>query len=954
MGSLGRCAASGGDAEFFEKKIRPLLEEKCLECHSSAKKVKGGLSLESREAWMKGGDSGSAIEPGDAEKSRLVEAVRYKNRDLQMPPKNALSEAQIRDFETWVKMGAPDPRTAAAKASAKMGMSLEDGRKFWAFQPLSDPKVPSVKNEVWGKTPVDRFVLAELERRGLRPAGEADKATLLRRATFDLIGVPPSPEELKAFLADASPDAFEKVVERLLASPHYGERWGRHWLDLARYADSNGMDENIAFGNAWKYRDYVVGAFNKDKPYDQFLIEQIAGDLLPGTSGATREESLTATGFLALGGRVLAEPDLRKLEMDIIDEQLDTLGKTFLGMTFGCARCHDHKFDPVTQADYYAMAAIFRSTRSLADEKNGAIHFAFEHSLATPAQKESLKKYEATVKKRTAEITKFVQDCRTELKAELHARAADYLAASATLADDPDYASVEVAAKAFGGLRPRYLLTCRQYLTRQPEHPFFERWRGWQAQGNGEAIRAHYGPLFAEADEALKQAVALEAKIAKEAKEAKARQAKEAAKPGGLKLAEAAEDKEKEKKKDQEKKAEEPKVLKLTDARLEAAREALEDVAGFIAIPAKDEDAFDSATFERVTQMREDLRSLESKTPDLPSLMGVADGQVTKTLAVHLRGNYLTLGKEMDRGYPEVMRTSLIKPMFPSRESGRLQLARWLASPEHPLTARVMANRIWRWHFGKGLVTSTENFGALGDKPSHPQLLDWLARQFIEEGWSVKSMHRLLMKSSAYRMSSTAAAVELGGADPKLVDPENRLLWRANLQRLEAEQVQDALLTVSGALDRTMGGKTIELRNREFVFHHTSKNRTTYQSKRRALYLPVIRNHMYDLFEQFDYPDPTMPTGSRNSTVVAPQALIMLNAPIVMESAERLAGMMLSAAGTEDGRVNQLYERLYARPATPAELERAQRFLSAGSDSTQRWTLLCHSLMAANEFIYLR
>ncbi len=504
--------------------------------------------------------------------------------------------------------------------------------------------------------------------------------------------------------------------------------------------------------NAWRYRDYVVKAFNDDKPFDQFLIEQVAGDLLPQS-----EEALTATGFLALGAKVLAEPDLRKLEMDIIDEQIDTAGKAFLGMTLGCVRCHDHKFDPITQEDYYALAAIFRSTRSLAPEK-GTIKYWYEHSLATPEQLEEKKKFDAEVKAKKAEVAAFVAKAREAVKAPAAAKNADVL---------------------------------------------------------------------------------------------------------------------------------------------------------------------DAETLAKIAAMNEAVAEFGTKGPDLPALMSVADTEVVKELPVHLRGSYLTLGKPVERGFPEVMRTSFAPPILPAKHSGRLELARWMASSEHPLTARVLVNRVWRWHFGQGIVASTDNFGLLGDRPSHPELLDWLARGFIESGWSIKDLHRLIMKSAVYQQASRvdfSSADQTDQADPRLVDPENRLLWRANIQRLEAEEIRDAMLATSGWLSLEMGGKTIPLHNREFVFNHTSKDATTYESPRRALYLPIIRNHLYDMLEQFDYPDPTMPTGSRHSTVIAPQALIMMNAPVVMESSRRLAARLASAA-SDDERVERVYGLLYGRP--PAEQERS-------------------------------
>lgn len=880
---------------FFEKEVRPLLINRCYECHSAEKKIKGGLALDTRHAILKGGDSGPGLVAGDPDKSKIIEAVRYQNHDLQMPPKSKLPDAEIKVLEKWVALGAPDPRTGAI-ASIDTKSKLEEGRKHWAFQPLASVEPPTGL----ARHPVDAFLIQALQNKGLSPAPPADKRTLIRRATFDLIGLPPTPEEVQAFLDDASPSAFNRVLERLLASPHYGERWGRHWLDVARYADSNGLDENVTLGHAWRYRDYVVKAFNNDKPYNDFLIEQIAGDLLPRS-----EDALTGTGFLSLGAKVLAEPDLQKLEMDIIDEQIDTLGKAFLGMTLGCVRCHDHKFDPVLQDDYYALAAIFRSTRSLSEERMGAIKFWYEHSLATPDQLSAKKTHEERVKTKRAELAAFTTKARNAIKAELQSKAAEYLAVAAMLRMDADYSAVESLAREHR-LRPRYLLTCRQYLTRQAEHPFFATWH--RLQNNAEGVRQHYAPLFAEALKAQKG----------------------------------------------------------------DAYDALTDIAGFLAIPDKEADALDAEALAKIEAMNRDLKILDSETPEPPAIMGVADGTITRTLPVHIRGSYLTLGKPVERGFPEVMRTSLTKPVLPAKESGRLELARWMASTEHPLTSRVMVNRLWRWHFGKGIVSTTDNFGLLGDKPSHPALLDWLARTFMENGWSIKAMHRLLMSSQAYQQDSRERGAGSRGYEteaaqsahssmrpapsPLLIDPENRLLWRANIQRLEAEQIRDAMLAVSGWLNPAIGGKTLPLRNREFVFNHTSKDGTTYESARRALYLPIIRNNLYDMLEQFDYPDPTMPTGSRNSTVVAPQALIMLNSPVVWHSAEKLAERLLEAATDED-RVQRVFALLFSRAPTSEEQKRILSLLTVPQFAANKpvaWARVCQMLLSANEFIYLR
>ncbi|HEY2844635.1 MAG TPA: PSD1 and planctomycete cytochrome C domain-containing protein [Bryobacteraceae bacterium] len=881
--SAATAAPSAEQAEFFEKQVRPLLADRCYECHSAEKKTKGGLALDTAEATRKGGDTGPALVPGDPEKSLLIEAVRYKNHDLQMPPKRQLSESEVATLEQWVKMGAPDPRTAPVAAKKGRVIDLAEGRKFWSFQPVGRVEPPKVAGV---KSPIDCFIQAKLKEKGLSPAPPADKRTLLRRATFDLTGLPPTPKDTEDFLADNSPEAFGKVIDRLLTSPQYGERWGRHWLDVARYADSNGMDENIAYGNAWRYRDYVVRSFNNDKPFDQFLVEQIAGDLLPHN-----DDAITGTGFLALGAHVLAEPDMRKLEMDIIDEQLDTIGKAFMGMTIGCARCHDHKFDPIRQDDYYAMAAIFRSTRSLAADKMGAIKFWYEHSLATPEQQAEKKKYDDDVKARKAKIAAFVAAARKEIREPLEKQATEYLLAAAVLPAKPNLTSVAPVAKE-AGLDANILLACRQYLDLHPENAVFNIWHDLAPGRDLVTIREHYEALFAEALEKKKGDA----------------------------------------------------YATLTDAK------------GFLALPVKDEDILDPATLAMVAEMTKEETEFEAKEPDLPGLMSVTDSDIVQTLPIHLRGSYLTLGQPVERGFPEVMRTTYADPILPAKHSGRLELARWMASSEHPLTARVIVNRIWRWHFGQGIVASTDNFGILGARPSHPELLDWLARKFIEGGWSIKEMHRVIMKSAVYQQASTVPYSGPEKGDPRIIDPENHLLWHANIQRLEAEEIRDAMLYTCGWLSTEIGGKTIPLHNREFVFNHTSKDATTYESARRALYLPIIRNHLYNMLEQYDYPDPTMPTGSRNSTVIAPQALIMMNAPVVIESSQRLAAK-LCALPDDEQRVQFAYTSLFSRPAQPRELKEALAMVhefAATEPQEKAWALVCQTLYAANEFIYLR
>ncbi len=779
--------------EFFEKKIRPLLANHCYECHG-AETQESGLRLDSLAAALKGGKAGPALTPGKPKQSLIVTAVSYQDSELRMPPEEQLSKAEIADLTRWVELGAPHPDgLGAAPIPVKSNFDLQEAREFWAFQPPADPHPPRVRDASWATSPLDLFILSQLEAAGLRPNPPADKRTLIRRATFDLTGLPPTPEEIERFVADDSPEAFARVVERLLDSPHYGERWGRHWLDVARYADSNGLDENIAYGNAWRYRDYVVASFNSDKPFDQFVLEQLAGDLLPKTGDeALRRERLIATGFLALGPKVLAEVDETKMEMDIVDEQINTVSSAFLGLTLGCARCHDHKFDPLLTADYYALAGVFKSTRTM--ETFTKVARWYENSLATADDLERQARHKAALAEKQEAIAALIQRANERLKA----------------AGSKDFK-----------------------LPKQPE------------------------PLY----------------------------------------------------------------------------------------PAE--------TRAELKRLRDELKAIEGAAPVIPTALGVTEGDAAD-VPIHVRGSHLTLGAVAPRRFPVVL-AGASQPAFDSDASGRLRLARWLVEPDHPLTSRVIVNRVWRWRFGRGLVATPDNFGRLGERPVNQPLLDWLSRRFVEQGWSFKKLHRLMMLSSTYRMSS-----DFNAASAK-IDPENRLQWRANVRRLEAEAIRDSLLAVSGQLDTTLGGSLLHVKNREYLFNHTSQDGTKYDSRRRSLYLPVVRNHIYDVFQLFDYSDASVLNGNRPTTTVAPQALFMLNGDLVCQAAEDLAAEI----GAGKAKLRTLYLRAYGRPPTRDELARARRFLqtyqqtaSAKPDTLQSrqdaFRALCHAVLASNEFVYVR
>jgi hypothetical protein len=782
------------DLRFFETKVRPLLAERCYKCHGE-KKQEGDLRLDDYAAMIRGGASGAALVAGKPDESLLIAAVGYQNEELRMPPSAKLPESEVKILREWIQRGTPHPDAAGVSVAPQAKVDLEQGRQFWAFQPPVGVSLPAVRDASWVRTPIDHFILNDLQVKGLQPTAEADKRTWIRRVTFDLIGLPPTATELDEFLADDSPTAWNRVVDRLLSSPRYGERWGRHWLDVVRYADSNGLDENIAHGNAWRYRDYVIAAWNADKPFDRFTREQIAGDLLPSEDEARRHEQLIATGFFALGPKVLAEVDERKMEMDIVDEQIDTFGRAFLGLTLGCARCHDHKFDPVRIDDYYALAGILRSTTTM--ENFTKIARWHENLIAKPAELQAKAAYDQQLSEKKGAIQKTIG------------------------AADQALASSETAGTA-----------------------------------------------------ALK---------------------------------------------DTEREAKYPESVKT-----------------------------------ELKKLREELKQLEKTPPPMSSAMGVKEGTPTDT-AVCLRGSHLTPGKTVPRGVPAVL---VMKPLdIPASNSGRRELAEWLTDPRNPLLARVAVNRIWRWHFGRGLVESTDNFGKLGDRPTNQPLLDWLAVWFMEHDWSVKELHRLIVGSAVYCQASHPAPPD---AVALTVDPDNRLLWRFPIRRLEAEAIRDSLLLVSDQLDTAMGGSLLHVGNREFLFDHTSKDNTKYDSRQRTVYLPVIRNNQYDVCQLFDATDATVPSGDRAASTVPTQALFMLNSNLVFDAGRGLADAAQSAAADDRLRIHWLFPRCFGRAAGDADVDRCLDFLakcpqvSRGGGQREAWTALCQILLASNEFIYVR
>ncbi len=788
---------------FFESKVLPVLQQRCYECHSHEKKIKGGLALDLKTGWQTGGDNGPAIVPGDLAKSHLIQAVRYADPDTEMPPKGKLAASEIEVLEKWVAMGAPDSRVAKVAAKAKT-IDFEAGKKFWAFQPVRDAKAPVVKDNAWPLDAMDRFILAKLEAAVLQPAADADAYTWLRRVSLDLTGLPPTPQEIESFTSDLSDksDAHAAVVDRLLQSQAFGERWARHWLDLTGYADQIGTSNNVFAEHAWRYRDYVINAFNNDKRFDQFIREQVAGDLLPADSPLKRAENITATGFLVLGDVEIVAVDKLKMEMDLVDQQVSKVGTAFLGMTLGCVRCHDHKFDPIAQTDYYAIAGMFRSTNSTYKTDNGV--WSSVH------------------------------------KAEL-----------------PETAEQK---------------TQREQLL----------------AANEAKIKA----LTTEREAAEKDKAALEPQIAKATKE--------------------------------------------TKPDLEKKRDALA---------------------ARIKATNGEVEHAKFFAPIVPKAFAVHDREKPTDMQITIRGNPYALGDSVKRGVMRVASWGEMPPI-PANQSGRVQLADWLADSRNPLTARVTVNRIWQKLFGEGLVRSVDYFGVRGEAPSHPELLDHLATRFVNGGWSQKQIIRAIVLSRAYRMSSAHNAVAMSQ------DPENRLLWRMNRQRLDAEAIRDSMLAISGKLARSAGGTALPL---EFPENVTSlspkavnppafnlKKMRPIQDFERTIYLPVIRTAAQPgsakLRDVFDFTQPAQISGKRAETAVPTQALFLLNSDMLRTRATELATDLTQTETNTGARLETLWLRVLGRPITSTERDDAVQFLES-APAKAAWIELSHALLSSNEFL---
>ncbi len=885
---------------FFEAKVRPVLAANCYECHSVEHgKAKGGLALDTRDGLLKGGSGGTVLVPGDPAKSRLITAISYTDPDLEMPPKgDKLSAKEVADLTEWVKMGAPDPRVTGAGGSKLTGLT-DKAKAHWAYQPVKSPRVPEVRSASWVRTPVDSFVLARLEQNEMKPSPQAAKEALIRRATFDLTGLPPTPEEVRAFAQDQSPNAFERVVDRLLSSPHYGERWGRFWLDTARYSDTTGAEQNnrredYRYPYAWTYRDYVIKAFNEDRPYDQFLKEQIAADLMPET--AKDPHRLAGLGFLTVGKR-FQNPN------DTIDERIDTLTKATLASTVSCARCHDHKFDPVPTADYYSLHGIFVSTVEPSEKPmigappGGGDYADFMAKMADLEQRNRDIYFNYVQNKGSEFRSKASAYLQVGMNYRRNTDRDAILSRNRLIQDhklDRDlYQGLRINRRedsVFGPLLMFAQLDADKFENRAPDV--------LRMVKSGRIARRPINPLVVAAFKDVEPSAlksfkdvanvygALFKDIAPQADAyvRACRTAKTATIPGFTSdLVElinfpAA--------------AEPAAVLDSEHLKQAAAR-----------LPQQNSNAYQRFQFAAINE-------LQLTHPGAPArAMVVADAPVPRNSFVFIRGEAQNRGPIAPRQFLEVLSGKDRKPF--TQGSGRLELANAIATKDNPLTARVAVNRIWLHHFGEGLVRTPDDLGVQSEPPSHPELLDYLASQFVENGWSFKKMHKLIMLSATYQQSSDTVPAYAQK------DPDNRLLWRANLRRIDFEAMRDSMLQFTGKLDRTLGGKPVNLTEEPY-------------SNRRSVYGYVDRGDVPELMEQFDFADPDMANSKRTTTIVPQQALFLMNSPMSVDVARKVTSRPEFTSAQDDaGRVRAIYQVLFQRMPRPEEVKFAAEFYNA-------------------------
>jgi hypothetical protein len=1077
------------DVDFFQKQVQPLLAARCYQCHGDLAKPKGKLRLTSRAFVLNGGESGPAAVAGKPDQSLLIQAVSYADA-LKMPPKGKLPAGEIDILNRWVQMGLPWPESntkSVEKANEPEYQITSEQRSFWSFQPVKSYIPPEVKGISWPHSGIDRFILSKLEKNHLHPAQLADKRTLIRRATFDLIGLPPTTEEVENFLQDNSENAYARVVDRLLASPHYGEHWGRHWLDLVRYTDSfdarilNGPGSEMDITEAWRYRDWVVSAFNRDLPYDQFIIDQIAGDIIAARQpSSSSPDQIVATTMLAIGNWGGGDADKEKLLTDIVDDQIDVVGRSIMGLTVACARCHDHKFDPIPTADYYSLAGIFFSTHILPNvgpKTNGPPMLRIP--LTTPEELNRRSRYAAQVTELENQLQARIRETYQEFARAMLPQTGHYIAAAWEFSH-PSKALVRVSLTEYAARNGLYEFALRRWLEalglgdygdggyRLMATPVRDvlgtagvhAWKGppdcpsltvnttdkevalltfrlpprsvsvhpgptngvvvgWKspidgmvrisgrvvdadpAGGDGIAWiidhRTHAGrhelasgdfpnggrqvfdkgrdasrlkSVFVKTGEQIQLLVlpkanhtcdttVVEFSISKEDGLATWNLTQDIlsnphqGNPHGDGLGNSSVwffyDMADSTRAKQPAKASMLLGFSLTGkSRQEVEKEAfdfqktfqrVDGRSPFYLTEVEQEKFLPAEARRRLADVRAELAELKKNAPGpLHFSNGAQEGGVPESpqsgihdVRIHIRGSYTRLGETVPRRFPRILGGDRQAPIRDG--SGRLELARWLVSPDHPLTSRVMVNRIWQYHFGQGIVRTPSNFGKQGERPTHQELLDFLAKTFVESGWSIKAMHRLIMLAAAYQQSSEPPP------ETRQADPDNLLFGHMNRHRLEAESLRDNLLAVAGRLNRTMGGKA----TRDF------------NSSRRTLYQLSVRSDRSGFGPLFDMADSTTPEATRTVSTVAPQALFLLNHPFVLQQKAALARRILQdpKAKNNSKRIENIYAVLYGRPPTKEESQIGLEFLARLGNGDQAWNAYCEVLLCANEFVYV-
>jgi hypothetical protein len=892
--------ARAADDEFFETKIRPLLANRCFECHGE-KKQQGKVRLDQRAAVFDEGPAGKIVVPSKPAESRLLQVIAYDPNDTQMPPKGKLPAEEIALLTEWVTRGAAWPESAKPQTETPEASSGKPREPHWAFQPIAHPVPPVVKNAERVESPIDRFVIAKLEEKGLMLSPQVDRRTLLRRVSFDLVGLPPTPEEVSAFEADTSPDAYAKAIDRLLASPLYGQRWGRHWLDVARYADTKGyvFTEDINYPYAYTYRDYVIDALNDDMPYDRFVQEQLAADKL-GLPADSPE--LAALGFLTVGRRNLNN------RMDIIDDRIDVTARGLMGLTVACARCHDHKFDPIPTADYYSLYGVFDSCD---DPAAGELPMIGE-----PEKTAEYEKFQQELDRRQAEVAKYVAEQKGVIEADIRRKAANYLLVMLNgPSDERD-------------VRRRGIEHWKTFLEKvAADDPLWGPWKrlsGLPKEGFADAAKA--------AIETMRQETpfrdGLGGFVLARLSSQPLGSADDLARAYGVLLTQS---------------VDRPADLSPEDAaQFDAlAKKLSESGPPFALTDDVVKDFFDRAqrNEERERQKKVDeFRSKSTAAP--PRAMVLRDRPNPVEPVIFERGNPGRRGEQVPRRFLKVI-AGEDRPTFAKDASGRLDLAKAITDPSNPLTARVIVNRVWQHHFGEAIVRTPSDFGMRADPPTHPELLDWLATEFMSHGWSLKWLHREMLLSATYQQAS----VDRSANDSRimLIDPMNTLLWRMNPHRLEFEAMRDATLAVSGRLDPALGGRPINLFEQD--------------SPRRTVYGYVNRNDLPGVWRSFDFPSPDASIAERPETTVPQQALFAMNSPFVINQAKLLAERSeVASVPTPVEKVTALYRLALQREPNSEERESAVAFVSQPKSEgaeLDRVQELAQVLLLTNEFLFI-